>query len=93
VVSSTARLTAVSGRTVRLPYALTRDADVVLEVQRNGRSIARVLQAGIAGRRAISWNGKVRGRPAPHGTYTLVLSATSGAQQSSDRVRLVLRDH
>ncbi|RYC05252.1 Ig-like domain-containing protein [Nocardioides zhouii] len=91
VVSSTARLTAVAGRRVRLAYALTRDAGVVLEVRRNGRPVARVVQAATAGRSTITWNGKVRGRPAPDGRYTLVLTATVAGQRSSDQVLLVVR--
>ncbi len=91
VVSSTSRLTAVGGRRVRLAYAVTRDADVVLDVQRDGRSVARVVRSAHAGRAAIVWNGKVRGGPAPAGRYTLVLAAAAAGQRSSDRVRLVLR--
>lgn len=91
VVSAAGRIEAAAGRRVRLSYAVTRDADVLLQVRRDGRLVSSTTRTVSAGRNTITWNGRAGGRRATGGRYVLVLTASSGDQRAVDRVRLVLR--
>jgi hypothetical protein len=73
---------------VRLPYALTADAGITLDLTKNGRRVARVRRSVSAGRRTLVWNGKAtrgrgRGKPVAPGRYLARLAARSADGQTS----------
>jgi hypothetical protein len=74
-----------SGRAVVLRYVSTTAAGVVLDVSKGSRRLASVKGSAKPGSNAIRWNGKVGPSSAPSGVYSLVLKATAGAQQATDR--------
>lgn len=83
------------GRKVRYRYLLTGSAAVTVEVWRGkaskGTRVAVLSATAQAGRRAITWNGKVGRRVAPAGRYTLVARAAGGdGQQARDQASLTL---
>jgi hypothetical protein len=78
-------LTVRRGRAVVLRYVSTTDARVVLEVFKGSRRIAAVSGRARAGANSIRWNGKSGSSAAASGQYRLVLRATSGDQQATDR--------
>jgi len=85
------RLTAKRGKRVTLRYLATTDAAATLEVRKGRRVVARVNGPAREGRNAIRWNGKVRGKKAAPGRYTLAVRATSADGQvatASARLRL-----
>jgi hypothetical protein len=78
-------LTVRRGRAVVLRYVSTTDARVVLEVFKGSRRIAAVSGRARAGANSIRWNGKSGSSAVASGQYRLVLRATSGDQQATDR--------
>jgi hypothetical protein len=78
-------LTVRRGRAVVLRYVSTTDARVVLEVFKGSRRVAAVSGRARAGANSIRWNGKSGSSAAASGQYRLVLRATSGDQQATDR--------
>jgi hypothetical protein len=78
-------LTARRGRGVVVRYLCTTAATVELDVFRGSRRVARASGRARTGVNSIRWNGKSGGAAAPAGIYRLVLRATSGDQQVSDR--------
>jgi Tol biopolymer transport system component len=66
-------------RPVRIRFAVSARATVRLDVRRAGKRkvIASRTVRVRAGRRSLVWNGRVRGRPARPGRYTLTLRATT----------------
>jgi len=92
LVAPTPRIVSATGQRVRLSYAVTRDATVSLDVRRGGRLVTTIRTSAATGRNTVIWNGRDRGGRAVGGRYVLVLRATAGGQQSSDTVRLVLRN-
>ncbi len=83
------RVSARAGSRVKLNYVATVGADVTLEVRRGARVIATIQGTAQEGRNSITWNGKVRRKPAKPGSYILALSArSSDGQQASDSAKL-----
>ena len=82
-----------AGRRLRVRFAITGAADVVLEARR-GRSRARVVarrsvtRAGIS---TLAWNGRIGRRAAARGLYTLTVRATKDGQTASSPIRVRLR--
>jgi hypothetical protein len=93
IAASAARLTAVAGQRLRVPFVVTTASQVQLVVYRNGRPVARESRSALAGRGTIRWNGRIGVRAAKPGRYALVLTATTGIQSSDDRSLLVLTRH
>ena len=75
-----ANLKAVSGKRVTLRYVSTLQADVVLDVLRGSKRIARVRGKARVGANAIRWNGRQKNKPAAPGLYKLRLKAVNGDQ-------------
>ena len=88
-----ARLSAVQGRRITVPYIANARATIALEIRRGRRVVARLSGRSRVGRNTLSVSPRAFGRrlPAP-GTYTLILSAVSAdGQRASDRASLSLR--
>jgi hypothetical protein len=89
------KLRARAGRPVTVTYLMTADANVRLQVLQGNRVVARTSQAPQvvrAGRNRIRWNGRIRGKRAKRGKYTLVVTATSSdGQTASDRATVRMR--
>jgi virginiamycin B lyase len=82
-----------AGRRLKVRFAITDGASVVLQVKRGraaARTVARktVTRAGI---QTLAWNGKIGRRAAPRGLYTLTVQATKDGQSVSSRLRVRLR--
>ena len=76
------------GRKVKVPYLVTRDASVTLDVRRGGKVVEQVKRARAAanartGRNTITWNGKIKGKTPKAAKYTLVLKATAADGQTA----------
>src|SRR5215207_11706 len=82
-----------AGRRLRVRYAITGPANVVLLVKR-GRATAQTVATGNARRagiRTIAWNGRLgRKRPA-RGRYVFILRAAGAGGTASSRLRVRLR--
>jgi hypothetical protein len=85
------RLRVRRGRTVRVPYVATAASDVVLEVRRRERVVARVYGKARAGRNVIRWDGRMIRKLAPAGSYTLVLRAPGTEARDTIPLRLLQR--
>jgi hypothetical protein len=84
VVAGSDRLKARAGRRLQIRYSLTRSADVILRVRRGTRTVATTRQsARAAGRNTVAWNGRVAGKRAAPGKYTLTLTATADDGQAA----------
>jgi hypothetical protein len=74
------RLRGTAGRALTLRFAITAPASLTLDVLQGRRRtrVARITgRAARAGAARIAWNGKVRGRAAPAGSYSLRLRAVA----------------
>jgi virginiamycin B lyase len=91
VLAAQGRMSARTGRAVRLRYVSTRAAQVTLVVRRGRRVIARVRGRARAGGNVITWSARRRGRPVAAGRYRLQLVAQAGGQRASANTLLVLR--
>jgi hypothetical protein len=84
---------AVRGRKVRVPFVLSAAAKVTLTVLRGKKVVARLTTTRTkAAHGTLSWNGRIKGRLAPRGRYTIALRAVpkSGAA-ASDTASLRIR--
>lgn len=82
-----------AGRRIRVRYAITGPARVVL-LARRGRGRARTVTRQTvrrAGVRTLIWNGKLGRRPARRGRYVLTVRATRDGRTASSRLRVRLR--
>ena len=82
-----------AGRKVKVRYAITGAADVVLQVKRGrtpARTVARrkVTRAGV---QTLTWNGKLGRKRASRGTYDLIVKATRNGASITSRLRVRLR--
>jgi virginiamycin B lyase len=82
-----------AGRRLRVRYAITGPARVVLQVKRGrarARTVARrsVRRAGVG---TLAWNGKLGRRRARPGKYTFIVRATRDGLSASSRLRIRLR--
>jgi hypothetical protein len=92
VAMAQARLTVRRGRRLVIPYVSTRAARVTLEIRKGRRRVAGVARQAQAGRNRIAWNGRVRGKSAAPGRYTVrLLAATADGQTASDAAKLAIR--
>jgi hypothetical protein len=91
-IAADGRLRSRRGRRVRVAYVSTTVGKARLVVQRKGKRVARTSATTRFGRNAIRWNGKIKGRTAPAGSYTLLLTVTGAdTQVATDSVKLVVR--
>jgi hypothetical protein len=71
---------AAQGKPVRVSFVLKARSKVTLTVLRGKKVVAKLSKTfGKAGRVALTWNGKINGKPAPRGTYHVVIRAVSAA--------------
>ena len=86
------KLSARQGSRVTLRYAATLGGNAALEVLKGTRRVATARATARPGRNLIRWSGKVRGKRAAAGRYTLRLTVVSGdGQRATDRARLTLK--
>jgi hypothetical protein len=86
------RLSAVSGKRVKLRYAATAPTVTTLEVVKGRKVVATVRGRSGAGQNVAAWNGRIGRKPAAAGRYALRLSALSAdGQTASVRSALVVR--
>jgi streptogramin lyase len=82
-----------AGRRLRVRFAITDAAGVVLQV-RKGRGKARTVTRKAvtkAGVQTLTWNGKLGRAKAKPGRYDLVVQATKDGRSASSRLRVRLR--
>ena len=76
---------------VTVRYALTADATISLRVTARGLRPRVVTRSrGRSGLGTISWDEKLRGRPARHQHYTLTIIAAAGGRTASSSIGLRL---
>ena len=74
---------AARGKPLQVSLVLSGPAKVTLTVSR-GKSVAAVLSIGCkAGRCRITWNGKIKRKLAPRGTYSITVRAVSSSGASA----------
>jgi Ca2+-binding RTX toxin-like protein len=82
----------VSARHVTVSYALTGAANVTLSVTApRGRPTVVSRARGRAGINHITWNRRLNGKRAGHGTYRLTLSSTQNGRTATSRLTVRLR--
>jgi hypothetical protein len=91
LVIGPARLSSVAKKRLSVPYVSTGQADVVLEVRRGKKVVARVQGKAKAGRNKIVWNGKEGKKAAKPGKYTVALTGVASGRKVTDSVTLTLR--
>ena len=88
---SAARYSAARGTRVRGPVVLSGPAKVTLTVLRGKKVVARVSTIRRkAGRGSLTWDGKIKGKLAPRGTYKIIVRVVSRSGASA-RVAATLR--
>lgn len=90
---SSASLKTARGKPVKVSFVLNGPAKVTLTVMRGRKVVAtRTTTRRAAGRGALTWNGRIRGRRAPRGTYKIRLRAISPvSSMASDSATLRIR--
>ncbi len=74
---------AARGKPVQVPFVLSGAAKVTMNVSRAKRVVAVVSVAcSKPGRCRITWNGRIKGKLAPTGTYNITVRAVSSAGAS-----------
>jgi hypothetical protein len=69
---------AARGKPVQVSFVLSGPAKVTLTVLRGKRVVAKLSTTRPkAGRGRLTWNGKIKGRLAPRGTYNIIVRAVS----------------
>jgi hypothetical protein len=81
---STTQIKIAAGKPVRVPFVVNAPAKVTLTVMR-GKTIVATLRTTrhTAGRGSLTWNGKIKRRQAPKGSYKIMIRATSLASNSA----------
>jgi len=81
------------GAAIDLAYVLTSRATLTLTVQGDGRATVVARRAARGGLGILRWNGRLGGRPARPGRYTLTLTATGtgGAETTSPPRTITIR--
>ena len=76
-------------------FRLTRDAKVVVQIQRHNGVPVATLRSGprAAGVQAVTWRGRTRLRRAPGGRYQVAVQATSSVGTSSLAAQFTYRSH
>jgi hypothetical protein len=77
------------GKRLQVPFVLGGPAKVTLTLMRGKKAVAKVTTNRTkAGRGTIIWNGKIKGRFAPRGTYRIIVRAVT---RSGSSVRYAAR--
>jgi DNA-binding beta-propeller fold protein YncE len=84
-------LKAKRGKRVTFRYVSTLDATVRLDVVRGKNRVAQVIGRARSGSNKISWNGKLKGKPAAAGLYKLNLFAANGNQNATASERALVK--
>jgi hypothetical protein len=78
VTFATATFTAPRGKPLGVSFVVSGKAKVTLTVLHGKKVVAKVkTTCAKAGRCRITWNGKIKGRPAPKGTYNVIIQGVS----------------
>jgi hypothetical protein len=78
------------GKPVHVPFVLSAPAKVTLTVLRGTRVVARLTTTRLkAGAGSLTWNGKIKQKFAPRGTYKFVLQAVSPTGASVRKTAVV----
>jgi flagellar hook assembly protein FlgD len=73
------------GKRVRLRLALSNPAQVTIAVMRGEKVVATTTSTRHrAGQSVITWNGRIKGKFAPRGDYTIVVSAVTPSGASAN---------
>jgi hypothetical protein len=90
---SSASLQVARGKSVKVSFVLNGPAKVTLTVMRGTKHVVtRTATRLAAGRGALTWNGKIKGKSAPRGTYKIRLRAVSPlSSMASDAATLRIR--
>ena len=81
----------ISSRTVRIPFTVSGSAKLTLAVAAaHAKPVVVATTTAHQGHGAIAWNRRLHRKPAPPGTYRLILTAGSGTArvQAIEKVRL-----
>ncbi len=74
------RYKAARGKRVQVRFVLGGPAKVTLTVLRGKKVVATIsTKRGKAGRGSLTWNGRIKRKPAPRGTYKIVVRAVPAA--------------
>jgi hypothetical protein len=83
---SAARFSGARGNPVPVPFVLNGPATVTLTVLRGTRVVAKLSTTRrAAGRGLLTWNGKIKLKPAPRAAYTVMVRAVSPAGASAHK--------
>jgi hypothetical protein len=75
---SAARYKTIGGKRLQVPFTLSAPAKVTLTVLRGKTVVAKLTTTRRhSGRGSLTWNGKIKRKFAPAGTYTIVVQAIS----------------
>jgi flagellar hook assembly protein FlgD len=90
---SSASLQVARGKSVKVSFVLNGPAKVTLTVMRGTKHVVtRTATRLAAGRGALTWNGKIKGKSAPRGTYKIRLRAVPPlSSMASDAATLRIR--
>jgi hypothetical protein len=82
---SAASYRADRGKRVQVSFVLSGPAKVTLTVLRRGTAVATLSATRrVAGRGSVTWNGRIKTKLAPRGTYRIMLRAAASAGASAD---------
>jgi len=83
---------ATAGGSTKAHYISTSAGTGIVVIKRNGKVRTRFRTPILAGAHTVSWNGRIKGRRAAAGTYTMTLTMTgTDGRTSSSRTRVTIR--
>jgi hypothetical protein len=85
------RMTARTGRKLRVRFVTTAAASARLTVVRAGKTVATMAKRVPAGASSITWNGRAGARRAKKGGYRLIVAVSGSGQRASAEAPLKLR--
>jgi sugar lactone lactonase YvrE len=80
----------LTGTSITVRCALSGPAALILTVTSPARSATVVREVGHAGLDALVWNRRLGRTPAPHGRYTLTVTAAAGGRSTSQKLTVRL---
>jgi sugar lactone lactonase YvrE len=80
----------VKRTSVIVRYALGRAAQMTLDVGHHHHTVTVARAQGVEGFGELAWNRRFEGQRAPHGRYTLTLTATIGSHHATSTIHVKL---